>query len=60
MIKKGLKAKAFVVSDDIITSHLIKKVNFMLKSMKVKSEVFTDFDSANDWLKIQLSESPHP
>ncbi len=50
-LKSGLKAQAFVLTDDIIIKNLTKKLGIITSTFDVKSKTFATKEDAKKWLK---------
>ncbi len=53
---KGLKAQAYVVSDDLILSNLSKRLSSIVALQNIAVKIFKDEIEAEKWLKTCLSK----
>lgn len=53
----GLNSHAFILSDDILTTHVTGKLMEMLEHLYINAEIFTDIDKARAWLKQKVGLS---
>ncbi len=50
-IKNGLQCQVYVVSEDLIINNLGSKLKGMATLFKLKSNIFSDRDEAEEWVK---------
>ena len=55
-IENGLKSQVYVVSEDLIVNNLGSKLKTMATSFKLKSEVFSEREEAEKWLKENINK----
>ena len=48
---RGLNTQAFIISDDIITTHVTGKLMEILTRLNIKAEIFTDIEQGRAWLQ---------
>ena len=54
---KGLSSQAFVVSDDLITTHVTRKLMDVFKRLKIEAKIFTDLEDARAWLAGETNKN---
>lgn len=52
-IKSGVKCAAYVISKDLINSHLGVKLELIASSFNIKSAVFSELSEAEDWVRTR-------
>lgn len=53
---RGFNVQAFVVSDDLISTNVTKKLAKLFKNQESNVKVFKNLDRANEWILKETSE----